>query len=57
MLLVLLCYGIYKRFDFTESYFTIHSFFTPKIADATILYAHKVLKHLIVTLIVSVNLL
>ena len=44
LLLALLCCGIYKRFDFTESYFTIHSFFVPKIADATILHACKLLK-------------
>ena len=37
--------------------FTIHSFFPPKIADTIILYARKVLKDLIVTLITSVNLL
>ena len=43
LLLMLLCCRIYKRFDFTESYCTIHSFFAPKIADATILYARKVL--------------
>ena len=43
-LIVLLCCGIYKRFDITESYFTIHSFFAPKIADTIFLYAHKVLK-------------
>ena len=44
LLLVLLCSGIYKRFDFNESYFTIHSFFAPIIADAIILYMHKVSK-------------
>ena len=44
LLLALLCDGIYKRFDFNESYFTIHSFFVPEIADAFILYVHKVLK-------------
>ena len=43
-LIALLCCGIYKRFDFNESYFTFHSFFVPKIADVIILYAHKVLK-------------
>ena len=41
LLLALLC--IYKRFDFTQSYFTIHSFFAPKIADTIILYVRKVL--------------
>ena len=41
LLLTLLCSGIYKCFDFNESYF---SFFVPKIADAIILYARKVLK-------------
>ena len=44
LLFALFCCGIYKRFDFNESYFTIHSFFAPKVADGIILYAHKVLK-------------
>ena len=44
LLLALLCSRIYKRFDFTESYFTIHSFFTPKNSDTIISYARKVLK-------------
>ena len=44
LLLTLLCCGIYRRFNFTESYFTIHSLFAPKIADTIILYARKVLK-------------
>ena len=44
LLLTLLCCGIYKCFDFNESYLTIHSFFGPKIVDAIIHYAHKVLK-------------
>ena len=43
-LIALLCCGIYKRFDFTESYFTIHSYFAAKIADMIILHAYKVLK-------------
>ena len=34
----------YKRFNFNESYFTIHPFFALKIADAIILYAYEVLK-------------
>ena len=34
----------YERFNFNESYFTIHPFFTLKIADAIILYAREVLK-------------
>ena len=41
LLLVLLCSEIYKRFDFNEFYFP---FFAPKITDAIILYARKVLK-------------
>ena len=40
LLLALLCSAIYERFDFNESYFP---FFVPKIADAIILYACKVL--------------
>ena len=39
LLLMLLCSGIYECFDFT-----FHSFFAPKIANAIILYARKVLK-------------
>ena len=34
----------YERFNFNESYFTIHPFFALKIADAIILYAREVLK-------------
>ena len=30
--------------DFNESYFTLHLFIAPKIADVIILYVHKVLK-------------
>ena len=41
LLLALLCSGIYERLDFNESYFP---FFAPKIADAIILCARKVLK-------------
>ena len=55
LLLALLCCRI--LLDFNVSYFTIHSFFPPKIADVIILYARKVLKDLIVTSIISVNLL
>ena len=49
LLLMLLCCGIYKSFDFTESYFTIHSFFAPKIADMikgffTTNFVNKILK-------------
>ena len=43
-LIALLCCGIYKYYDFNESYFTIHSFFAHTIADAIILYVCKVLK-------------
>ena len=34
----------YERFNFNESYFTIHPFFARKIADAIIFYAREVLK-------------
>ena len=44
LLLALLCCGIYKCFDFNETYFTIHSFFAPKTADTIIFYVCKVLK-------------
>ena len=46
LLLTLLCCGIYKHFDFNESYFTIQLFFAPKIADAIILYMLQGIKNI-----------
>ena len=57
-LTVLLYCEYYKSFHFTlEPWFAICTLVSPKIADATSLYFHKMLKNLMVTLMVTTQLI